>query len=49
MATALGNIAIINAAVGSSAATAIALGDVVVWQKAGPAPVAGPWLCFTAE
>lgn len=48
MATALGNIAISNVAVGGSAATAIALGDVVVWQL-GPEPAAGPWLCFTAE
>lgn len=48
MATALGMIEIGNVAVGSSAATALALGDVVVWQL-GPEPVAGPWLCFTAE
>ena len=31
MATALGNITISNVAVGGSAATALALGDVIVW------------------
>lgn len=34
MATTLGNIEISNIAVGSSAATALALGGDVVWQKA---------------
>ena len=48
MATALGNITISNVAVGGSAATALALGDVIVWQL-GPEPVAATPLCFTAE
>lgn len=48
MATALGMIEIGNVAVGSSAATALAVGSTVVWTNE-PAPAAGPWLCFTAE
>ena len=47
MATALGNITIINVAVGSSTAAALALGNVAVWHKEELA--ADPWLCFTAE
>lgn len=45
MATTLGNIEISNIAVGSTAATALAIGSTVVWQKETPAD----WLCFTAE
>ena len=48
MATVIGNITISNVAVGSSAATALALGSTVVWTNE-PAPAAGPWLCFTAS
>lgn len=49
MATTLGNIEIGNVAVGSSAATALALGSMVVWQGGEePAPaITGP-VTFTA-
>ena len=48
MATSIGNTTISNVAVGSSAATAIAIGSNVVWEKAGPAPAEPEWVCFTA-
>lgn len=48
MSTALGNIEISNIAVGSSAATALALGSTTVWQRESPAPaITGP-VTFTA-
>lgn len=49
MATSLGSITIGNVAFGNTAAIALALGNVAVWQKEEPTPATGPWLCFTAE
>lgn len=44
----IGNIEISRVAVGSTAATALAVGSTVVWQAQPPAPVVADWLCFTA-